>query len=388
MADSKDYYQILGISKTATDEEIKKAYRGLAKKYHPDAYTGNDKEAAEEKFKQINEAYSVLSDKQKRTQYDQFGSNFENTGFNGAGGYSTNGFNGFDFSGFNTTSGFDIDLDDILGSMFGGGFGGFNSTSKKNEPRKGADIRCNLTISFEEAAFGTSKDIMVSRHEKCEVCHGSGAKPGTYATTCDKCHGTGRIHITQNTIMGTVSTVKTCDKCGGTGKIILHPCPNCGGDGIVRKTRKINVKIPSGIDDQQAVSLRGEGDVGKNGGPNGDLYIVVSVMPHKIFKRDGFNIYCDVDISFIKAILGGTISVPTLEGNVDFNIPEGTQPYTKFKIKNKGIPNIRGTSRGDLEFKVNVKIPKKLNDKERDLIVQFAKESGEETNKKKGFWGI
>lgn len=387
MAESKDYYATLGISKTATDEEIKKAYRGLAKKYHPDAYSGNDKAAAEEKFKEINEAYSVLSDKQKRAQYDQFGSNFENAGFGGT-GYSSNGFNGFDFSGFggNTNAnGFDIDLDDILGSMFG--FGGFNSSKKKNGPVKGSDIRYNMTISFEEAAFGITKEVMITRNEKCDVCHGSGAKAGTSPVTCDKCHGSGRIQVTQNTIMGTMSTVKTCDKCGGKGTIILNPCPNCGGDGIVRKNRKISVKIPSGIDDEQAVSLRGEGNAGRNGGSNGDLYIVVKVLPHKIFKRDGFNIYCNVPVSFVKATLGGSIMVPTLEGDVEYNIPDGTQPETKFRIKGKGIPSIRGTSRGDLEFTVKVQIPKRLNEKQRQLLSQLADEFGENVNKKRGFFG-
>lgn len=386
MAGSKDYYEILGVSKTASDEEIKKAYRQLAKKYHPDANIGDDKAQAEEKFKEISEAYSVLSDKQKRQQYDTFGSNFENAGFNGAGGYSTSGFGGFDFSGFGN-GGIDIDLEDILGSVFGGGFGGFGSSAKKNGPTKGADLRYNMKISFEEAAFGTKREINISRDEDCETCHGLGAKPGTSPRTCDKCHGSGKIHVTQNTIMGTVSTVRTCDKCGGSGTIITNPCERCGGSGTVKKSRKIEVEIPAGIDDNQAISIRGEGDVGKKGGPNGDLFIVVNVMPHKIFKREGFNIYYDMPVSFTKAALGGTISIPTLEGNTDFSIPEGTQPGTKFKVRNKGIPSIRGNSRGDLEFTVKVEIPRKLNDKQRDLLTQLANESGETVNKKRGFFG-
>lgn len=386
MANSKDYYEVLGVNKSSTDEEIKKAYRQLAKKYHPDAYNGDDKKAAEEKFKEISEAYSVLSDKQKRAQYDQFGSNFENAGFNSAGGYSTNGFGGFDFSGFNN-GGVDIDLDDILGSFFGGGFGGYSKKSKKAGPSKGADLRYNMTITFEEAAFGTRKEIVITRNEKCDACHGTGAKPGTSPITCDRCGGTGKIQITQNTIMGTVSTVKTCDKCGGTGTIIQNPCDNCGGSGTVRKSRKIEINIPSGIDEGQAISLRGEGDCGKLGGPNGDLFVVVNILSHKIFKRDGFDIYFDMSIPYTKAVLGGTITIPTLEGNIDFNIPAGTQPGTKFKVRDKGIPNIRGTSRGDLRFNVNIDVPKKINDKQRELLIQLADESGEEVNKKRGFWG-
>ncbi len=381
MAVSKDYYEMLGVSKTATEDEIKKAYRRLAKQYHPDAHTGEkEKKDAEMKFKEISEAYSVLSDSNKRAQYDRFGSNFENAGFGGGG---ASGFGGFDFSGF--SGGIDIDLDDILGSVFGGGFGGFNS-NKKSGPSKGADLRYNMTISFEEAAFGTKKEISISRNEKCDTCHGSGAKPGTSAVTCDKCHGTGKIQVVQNTIMGQISTVRTCDKCGGEGRIVPNPCDKCSGRGTVKKVKKIEINIPSGIDNGQAISLRGEGDVGKKGGPNGDLFVVVNIAPHKIFKRKGFDIYFDMSIPFTKATLGGTISVPTLEGDTDFDIPAGTQPGSKFKIKNKGIPNIRGTSRGDLEFTVNVEIPKKLTDKQRELLTEFANTMGEEVNKKRGFF--
>ncbi|MCX8074789.1 MAG: molecular chaperone DnaJ [Clostridia bacterium] len=382
MAGSKDYYDMLGVSKTATDEEIKKAYRKLAKEYHPDSHAGENKSAAEAKFKEISEAYSILSDKTKRAQYDQFGSNFENAGFGGAGGYG--GFSGFDFSGFN--GGVDIDLEDILGSVFGGGFGGFGS-SKKNGPTKGADLRYNMSITFEEAAFGTSKEINVSRNEKCDTCNGSGARNGTHPVTCDKCGGNGKIQVTQNTIMGTISTVRTCDKCGGEGKIILNPCEKCGGSGNAKKSRKIKVSIPSGIDNGQAISIRGEGDTGKKGGPNGDLFIVVNILPHKIFKRSGSDIHFEMPISFTKATLGGTIVIPTLEGNMEFSIPEGTRSGSKFKIKSRGIPNIRGTSRGDLEFSVEVEVPKKLTDRQKELLIEFANLSGEEVIRKKGFFG-
>lgn len=388
MADSKDYYELLGVSKSATDEEIKKAYRRLAKKYHPDAqHSENEKKTAEAKFKEISQAYSVLSDSTKRAQYDRFGAGFEQAGFGGAsGGYG--GFGGFDFSGFGNGMGVDIDLDDILGSVFGGGFGGFGSSSKRQGPSKGADLRYNMTISFEEAAFGTSKEISISRNENCDICHGNGAKPGTTSTTCDKCHGSGKMHITQNTIMGTFSTVKTCDKCGGEGKIIPNPCEKCHGKGSVRKTKKININIPAGIDNGQAISLRGEGDIGKKGGPNGDLFVVVNVTPHKIFKRDGLNIFTEIKVPFAKMVLGGSIKVPTLEDEVDFDIPEGTQTGTKFKLKEKGIQSIHGRTRGNLEFTVKVDIPRKLTDEQRRILSDFANTFGDEVNaKKKSFFG-
>lgn len=387
MAESKDYYDILGVSKDASDDEIKRAFRKLAKKYHPDAHTGEEKKEAEVKFKEVNEAYSVLSDSTKRAQYDRFGSNFENAGFGGgAGGYG-NGYGGFDFSGFGGGMGVDIDLDDILGSVFGGGFGGFGGGQKKQGPAKGADLRYNMTVKFEEAAFGVKKEINISRKENCDVCHGSGAKPGTQPVTCDKCGGKGKIQSTQNTIMGTFSTVKTCDKCGGEGKIIPTPCEKCGGKGSIKKSKKIDINIPAGIDNGQAISLRGEGDVGRKGGPNGDLFVVVNVSPHKIFKRNGFDIFADIKVPFTKLVLGGTIKVPTLEEEVEFKIPEGTQADTKFKLKDKGIPNIHGRGRGNLEFTVKVDIPKKLTDKQREILNQFADVTGDEVNKKKGFFG-
>lgn len=361
MADSKDYYEILGVSKTATADEIKRAFRKLAKQYHPDAqHTEEEKAKAEVKFKEINEAYSVLSDETKRAQYDRFGSNFEQAGF---GGGSYGNYGGFDFSGFGSGMGVDIDLDDILGSVFGGGFGGFGSSAKKKGPTKGADLRYNLNITFEEAAFGTKKEINVARQEKCEVCHGSGAKPGSKVVTCDKCGGRGKIQFTQNTIMGTFSSVKTCDKCGGEGKVIEAPCEKCNGKGTSRKTRKLSVTIPAGIDNGQAISLSGEGDVGLKGGPSGDLYIVVSVAPHKIFTRRGFDILANFKVPYSKMVLGGTIKIPTLEGEVEFEIPEGTNAGTTFKLKEKGIQNIHGRGKGNLEFTVDVDIPKRLNDR-------------------------
>ena len=388
MAESKDYYEILGVSKNATDEELKKAYRRLAKKYHPDAQQNEqDKKNAETKFKEISEAYSVLSDSTKRAQYDRFGSNFEQAGFGGAGGYG-NGFGGFDFSGFGNGMGVDIDLDDILGSFFGGGFGGFGSSSKKQGPAKGADLRYNMNITFEEAAFGTKKEINIARNENCDTCHGSGAKPGTSSVTCDKCNGRGKIQVTQNTIMGSFASVRTCDKCGGEGKIIPNPCEKCGGKGYIRKTKKIEINIPAGIDNGQAISLRGEGDIGRKGGPNGDLFVVVNVSPHKIFKRNGFDIFTEIKVPFTKMTLGGKIKVPSLEEEIEFEIPEGTQTGTTFKIRDKGIQNIHGRGRGNLEFTVKVDIPKKLSDEQRKILKEFADTFGDEVNqKKKNFFG-
>lgn len=375
----RDYYEVLGVSKNATPEEIKKAYRRKAKEFHPDSHTGDDKKAAEEKFKEASEAYSVLSDESKKAQYDRFGHGFENAGFGGAGG--------FDFSGFSSSGmGFDIDLDDILGSVFGGSFGGFGGARKKKGPTKGADLRYNMKLTFEEAVFGCTKEITITRNETCSDCHGTGGKKGTSEVTCPDCHGTGRIQVTQNTIMGSFATVKTCDKCGGEGKYNPNPCDSCSGTGTVRKTRKIEINIPRGIDNGQAISLTSEGDAGKKGGPAGDLFVVVTVMPHKIFKRNGNDIYLDLKIPFVKATLGGTIKVPTLEGEYEFNIPEGTQPGSTFRIKNKGVPNIRTSSRGDLEFKVNVEVPRKLNDKQREALRTFAALSNEEVSKKKNFW--
>ena len=376
----RDYYEVLGVSKDATPEEIKKAYRKKAKEFHPDAYTGDDKKAAEEKFKEASEAYSVLSDQNKKAQYDRFGHGFENAGFG-------SGQGGFDFSGFSSSGmGFDIDLDDILGSVFGGSFGGFGGARKRKGPTKGADLRYNMRLTFEEAVFGCTKEINITRNESCPDCHGSGAKKGTSEVTCPDCHGTGRIQVTQNTIMGSFATVKTCEKCGGEGKYNPNPCDTCAGHGTVRKTRKIEINIPKGIDNGQAISLTGEGDAGRKGGPHGDLFVVVTVMPHKLFKRKGNDIYLDVDVPFVKATLGGKIKVPTLEGDYEFNIPEATQPGSTFRIKNKGIPNMRNSSRGDLEFTVNIEVPKKLNDKQKEALKQFADLIGEDVNKKKGFW--
>ena len=376
MAESKDYYQILGVSKDATADDLKKAYRKLAKQYHPDAqHTEEDKKNAEAKFKEINEAYSVLSDDTKRAQYDRFGSNFEQAGF---GGGSYGSYGGFD--GFGGFGGMDIDLEDILGSVFGGGF---SSSRKSSGPTKGADIRTTLNLKFEEAAFGVRKEINVTRNEKCDTCNGSGAKPGSKVITCDKCGGRGKIQVTQNTIMGSFATVRTCDKCSGSGKVIQTPCEKCSGKGTVRKNRKIEINVPAGIDNGQAIPLRGEGDAGLKGGPNGDIYVVVKVGSHKYFRREGYDIFANVRVPFAKMVLGGDIKIPTLEGEMEFSIPEGTSSGTKFRVKDQGIPILNGKGRGVLEFVVDVDVPKKLNDEQRDLLKKFAESFGDEVSVKK-----
>lgn len=387
---NKDYYGILGVSKDATTEEIKKAYRKKAKELHPDSHQGENKKAAEEKFKEASEAYSVLSDKTKKAQYDKFGSDFANGSPAGAGGYSSygNSASGFDFSGFsNGNMGFDIDLEDILGSVFGMGFGGSKGSKNSNAPSKGADLRYNMKLTFEEAVFGVTKEISISRNEKCSTCSGTGAKAGTAKVKCSACSGTGKVKTVQHTIMGSFSSVKACDTCHGEGSIVKEVCEECRGTGTVKKTRKIDVKIPAGIDDGQALALTGEGDSGKKGGPNGDLFIVVTVQPHKIFKRQGSKISFNIKIPFVKAVLGGNISIPTLEGEETFFIPEGTDTGTIFTLRGRGVP-IRGTSRGVLEFKVQIDVPKKLSEKQKEILEQYAIACSEETgNKKKSFFG-
>lgn len=369
MAETKrDYYEVLGVQKNATDEELKKAYRKLAKQYHPDA-NPNNKEEAEKKFKEVNEAYEVLSDKQKRSMYDQFG-------HSGPNGYSSDfsGFSGFDgFSGFGGNGGFDVDLGDIFSSFFGGG----SRAQKRNGPVRGRDLRVRAEISFEEAAFGVTKEITINREEQCDTCHGTGAKPGTSPETCKVCNGTGQVRTTQNTILGSFSSVRTCEHCGGTGKVITNPCPDCKARGTVRKQRKIKVSIPAGIDNGQIISLRGEGEPGLRGGGPGDLYITIAVKPHSVFTRKGDSIFCDVHVSFAQAALGAIIDVPTLQGIEKYDLMEGTQTGSIFTLKGKGIKNVSGKGIGDLYFTVVVDVPKRLNNEQRDLLKKFAEISGE-----------
>lgn len=368
-------YEILGVDRNASQEEIKKAYRRLAKKYHPDLNPG-DKEA-EQKFKEINEAYEILSDPQKRAQYDQFGhAAFEQGGSQqgGFGDFGEGGFD-FDFGGFG----------DIFGDIFSDFFGTGRRKAEKG-PKKGADIRYDLTLTFEEAAFGTEKEIEVERFEVCDVCHGTGVKPGSRPETCPVCHGTGEIRQTQNTPFGRIVNIRTCPRCHGEGKIITDPCQKCGGTGKIRKRRKIKVTIPAGIDEGQMLTLRGEGEPGLRGGPNGDLYIVIHVKPHEIFKREGYDVYVKIPISFADAALGGEIKIPTLDGMVSFTIPEGTQTGTKFKLRGKGIPHIGGRGRGDQIVEVYVEVPKRLSEKQKELLREFKRLEGENTAEHKSFF--
>jgi molecular chaperone DnaJ len=358
----RDYYEVLEVGRNASESEIKKAYRKLAKKYHPDVNPGD--KTAEVKFKEVNEAYEVLSDANKRSRYDQFGfAGVDPNGFGGAGA----GFGDFDFGG----------IGDIFESFFGGGGFGRSSRSRSG-PRKGADLRYSLEISFEEAAFGTNREITISRHESCESCGGSGAKKGTSPTTCKHCNGSGQVQYKQSTPFGQFVNVKTCDVCRGEGKIILDPCPTCNGKGRNRKNVKISLDIPAGIDDGQIISMRGEGDPGSKGGPKGDLFVTINVKAHSIFKRQGNDVVCEMPITFVQAALGAELEVPTLDGKVSYTMPEGTQTGSIFRLKGKGIPHLRGSGRGDQYVKVVIDVPKKLNEKQKELLREFAEISGDE----------
>ena len=388
MAGKRDYYEVLGVSKTATDDELKKAYRKLAKKYHPDA-NPNNKAEAEAKFKEVNEAYETLSDPQKRKMYDQFGPDGPQ-GFNGAGGPfgGGNGYYSYTSSGFDGFGDFG-DLGDIFSSFFGGGFGGRTSSRKKNGPRKGADLNLHLDITFEQAFLGVEKEISITRNEECNVCHGTGAKPGTSVTKCTMCNGTGQVRQVQNTILGQMQTTRTCSNCHGTGEVIKEPCENCKGKGKVRKQPKIKVKIPAGIDDGQTVVLRGEGEPGEKGGPKGDLYITVRLKKHSIFSRNGNNVYCEIPITITQATLGANLEIPMVNGDKEtYKIPEGTQTGTKFTIRGKGFKAVSSNSVGDFIFTVKVQTPKRLSKEQRELLVQLAKTMNEQPPiKKRGIFG-
>ena len=387
MAEKRDYYEVLGVNKNATDDEIKKAFRKLAKKYHPDA-NPNNKAEAEAKFKEVNEAYETLSDPQKRRMYDQFGADGPQ-GFNGAGGPfgGGNGYYSYTSSGFDGFGDFG-DLGDIFSSFFGGGFGG-KTNRKQSGPRKGADLNLHLDITFEESFLGVEKEIVITRNETCSTCHGTGAKPGTNPMKCPNCKGTGQIKQVQNTILGQVQTTRTCPECHGTGEIIKEPCENCRGKGTVRKQPKIRVRIPAGIDNDQTVVLRGEGDPGEKGGPNGDLYITVRIKRHSIFTRKGNNVLCDIPITITQATLGGELEIPMVDGTKErYKIPEGTQTGTKFTIRNKGYKSVNSSSVGDFAFTVVVQTPKKLSKEQRELLVELAKTMNEQPPvKKRGFFG-
>ena len=384
MAEKRDYYEVLGVNKNATEDEIKKAYRKLAKKYHPDANPDNKKEA-EAKFKEVNEAYENLSDPQKRQMYDRFGHDGpQGFGGNGGGFYSSQGFDGF--SGMGDFG----DLGDIFSSFFGGGFGGSSRTSRaKTGPTKGASLRYDIEITYEEAFSGVEKEISFSRQETCDTCHGTGAKPGTSSTTCSMCGGTGQITQMQTTILGQMQTTRTCPNCHGEGKIIKEPCETCRGKGQVKKPVRIKVKIPEGIDDNQTVVLRGQGAAGQKGGPQGDLFITVHLKNHKIYTRKGSNVYCDVPVTITQATLGAEIEVPMLNGKIEkFKIPEGTQTDTKFRIRGKGFKNENTSTYGVFIFNVIVKTPKRLTKEQRDLLEKLALTMNEQPPiKRKGIFG-
>ena len=376
MAEKRDFYEVLGLQKGASDEEIKKAFRKMAKQYHPDLHPGDAQ--AEQKFKEINEAYGVLSDPDKKSKYDRFGHAGVDPSYGaGGGGGGYGGFGGFDG---------DIDLGDIFGSFFGGGMGG-RSSRRQNAPQRGADREARVSITFEEAAFGCKKEVSVSRIEQCSSCSGSGAAKGTSPETCPTCNGSGTVRTQQRTPFGVFQSQTSCSNCGGKGKVIKNPCSSCNGSGFNRVSKKLNVNIPAGIADGQTVVLSGQGDAGRNGGQNGDVLVDVSIKKHAIFSREGTNIYCDVPITFSEAVLGATIDVPTLEGKVDYSIPEGTQTGTVFKLKGKGITEIRSTRRGDLVFRVVVEVPKNLNKQQKELLKAFADSCGEKNNvQKKSFF--
>ena len=360
MAEQKrDYYEVLGVSRGASEDEIKKAYKKMARKYHPDLNPGD--KTAEEKFKEVNEAYEVLSDADKKARYDQYGHAGVDPNF-GAGGFDGS----FDFG----------DLGDIFGSFFGGGFGGGRRTNP-NAPQRGESIRMSIAISFEEAAFGCEKAVTVERYETCDTCHGNGCAPGTSPEVCPDCHGTGTVHVRRQTPMGVFATSSPCPKCGGKGRIIHQPCKDCRGSGMVRKKKTIQASIPAGIDNGQTISIRGQGNAGKNGGPAGDLLITITVRPHELFRREGTSVLCEAPITFTQAVLGAELEIPTIDGKVKYTLPEGTQSGTTFRLKGKGIPSINGRGRGDQYVTVYIETPKNLNKEQKEALKKFAETMGE-----------
>ena len=373
MAEKRDYYEVLGVERNATDQDIKRAYRRLAKKYHPDVNPG-DKEA-EAKFKEASEAYAVLSDEEKRAKYDQFG----HSAFEGAGG-GDGGFGGF--GGFG-------DMGDIFGDIFGDLFGGGSGRRTKNGPTRGQDVQSSLDITFTEAAFGCKKNVELWVFDNCDQCNGTGAKAGTKPETCPNCHGSGQMRVQQQTMFGAMTSVRTCSTCGGTGKIIKEKCTRCNGGGRIKVKKTFEVNIPAGIDTGQSIRMSGTGEPGAQGGPNGDLFITVTIRPHPFFSRQGYDVYCSVPISFAQAALGDELEIPTIDGKAQYTIEEGTQTGTRFRLRGKGIPYLRNSNqRGDQYVTVNVEVPKKLNDKQKELLRQFASAMGEDDvhGQKKSFF--
>ena len=375
MADKRDYYEVLGLQKGASDDEIKKAFRKGAMKYHPDKNPGD--KAAEEKFKEINEAYEVLSDPDKKSKYDRFGHAGVDPSYGaGQGPFSAGGFGGFGGAG---GFGFD-DIFDMFGGAFGGGGG---SRRRRGGPQKGQDLQKTVTIDFTEALFGCSKQIEINKDVKCKTCGGSGAAPGTGKKTCDQCGGTGQVTQVSNTPFGRFQNVTTCPKCGGSGQMIETPCRDCGGTGKIRKKVKIKVDIPAGVDNDSVVTLRGQGGPGSNGGPDGDLYIVINVRPHSVYKRKGDDLYMDLPITFDEAALGAKVQVPGFGESYSYTITAGTQTGSTFRLKGKGAPNVRTGRKGDLYVKVVVEVPTKLSARDKKAIREMADSIGKGAYPKK-----
>lgn len=372
MAEQKrDYYEVLGVDKNADEATIKKAYRQLAKKYHPDMNPGDAE--AEKKFKEASEAYAVLSDPEKKRQYDQFGHAAFDGGMGGGAG-------GFDFSG--------MDMGDIFGDIFGDFFGGGRRRSADNGPRKGANLRAVVRISFEEAAFGCEKEIEITLKDDCTTCHTTGAKPGTSPETCTKCGGKGKVVYTQQSFLGMVQNVQGCPDCGGTGKIIKDKCPDCHGTGYIAKRKKIKVKIPAGIDNGQSVRIRDKGEPGTNGGPRGDLLVEVNVSRHPIFQRQDMNIYSTAPISFAQAALGGEVRISTIDGDILYDVKPGTQTDTRIRLKGKGIPSLRNSNvRGDHYVTLVVQVPTSLSEEAKEALRKFDDASGQSLKKQDGAAG-
>jgi len=384
MADKKDYYEVLGITKNATDDEIKKAYRKLARKYHPDL-NHDDPKAAEAKMKEINEAYDVLKDKEKRAQYDQFGhAAFSGGGYGHGGGTYTN-VNMEDFENIFSGMG-GGGFSDIFEQFFGGG-GHTRTRQQKRGPERGADLRYDLAIAFEEAAFGKEMSIKVPRFEPCEECGGTGAKKGTTPDECPDCHGTGMRQTTTRTPFGVIANTRPCEKCRGTGQIIKNPCGHCHGVGKVKVERDIKINIPKGVDEGQRLRISGGGQAGERGGQPGDLYVYIRIKPHKIFSREGTSVYCEMPISFVQATLGAKVEAPTIDGKIELTIPEGTQSGTVLKIAGKGIPKLRGEGRGDEFVKIKVLTPKNLTSRQKKLLREFEDGGSDSSNnpEKKSF---
>lgn len=373
MADKRDYYEVMGVQKGASDDEIKKAYRQMAKKYHPDLNPDNAE--AEAKFKEVNEAYEVLSDKDKRARYDQFGHAGVDPNYGAGGGYGGSPFTQ------------DVDFGDIFNSVFGG-FGGFGGrrSANPNAPRRGADIETTVTISFDEAAKGCKKEISYIATVECKDCGGTGAQKGTSSKTCSACGGRGQVTVNQRTPFGVVQTSRVCDACKGSGKVIEHPCKVCGGAGRHKTTRKIEINIPAGVNTDQVLNVGGQGSAGVNGGPAGDVRVYINVKPHPIFERRGDDVWCELPLTYTQAALGAEVIVPTIDGKVSYSVHDGTQPGDIFKLKGKGIPHLNGKGRGDQYVKINIDVPKNLSSKQKDLLRQFeAASSDKNYSKRKGF---